>query len=271
MTERPAATAALWDPAQYERFREERAQPYRDLAGLVQRRDGMRVVDLGCGTGEMTVWLHGELRAAETVGIDSSDEMLEHARPRAGDGLRFERGDIVEFAAQTGDGDGERYDLIFSNAALQWVSGHETLLAGFRDRLTAGGQIAIQVPSGGEHPTRDILGTLAAEEPYASAMRGYRRAGGNTRTPDWYARQLYELGFAEQNVRMQVYPHLLPGARSVVEWFKGSGLAPYRERLSAGVYADLVAEYERRVVERSGEDEPYFLPFNRILIWGRMP
>ncbi len=269
MTESPASTNALWDPAQYERFREERAQPYRDLASLVQRRHSMRVIDLGCGTGEMTAWLHGELAAAETVGLDSSDEMLEHARPRAGGGLRFERGDIVEFAAR--DGGENRYDLIFSNAALQWVSGHEALFASFRDLLTPGGQIAIQVPSGGEHPTRDILGTLAAEKPYASAMQGYRRAGGNTRTPDWYARQLYELGFADQNVRMQVYPHVLPEARSVVEWFKGSGLGPYRERMSAELYADLVAEYERRVVERSGEDEPYFLPFNRILIWGRLP
>ena len=269
MTESPAGTVAQWDPRQYEQFSEQRAEPFRDLAALVQRRDGMRGIDLGCGTGQMTAWLHGERGATETVGVDSSDEMLEHARPRAGGGLRFERGDIVEFAAQAG-GD-ERYDLIFSNAALQWVSGHESLFASFRDLLTPGGQIAIQVPSGGEHPTRDILGTLAAEEPYASAMQGYRRAGGNTRTPDWYARQLYDLGFAEQDVRMQVYPHVLPEARSVVEWFKGSGLAPYRERLSADVYATLVAEYERRVVERSGEGEPYFLPFNRILIWGRLP
>ncbi len=269
MTESPASTTALWDPAQYEQFREERAQPYRDLAGLVQRRDNMRVIDLGCGTGEMTAWLHGELNAAETIGLDSSEQMLEHAEPRASGRLRFERGNIVEFAARAGGDD--RYDLIFSNAALQWVSGHEALFAGFRDLLTPGGQIAIQIPSGGEHPTRDILGTLAAEEPYATGMQGYRRAGGNTRTPDWYSRQLHELGFAEQNVRMQVYPHVLPEARSVVEWFKGSGLAPYRERLAAEVYSDLVTEYERRVVERSGEGEPYFLPFNRILIWGRLP
>jgi trans-aconitate 2-methyltransferase len=267
MTEQPVGTVAQWDPHQYEQFHDERAQPFHDLAALVQRRPGMRVVDLGCGTGEMTQWLHGELGAAETVGLDSSDQMLALAEPRAGDGLHFEREDVVDFAARGGDGP---YDVIFSNAALQWVTAHETLFAQFTDMLAPGGQLAIQVPSGGDHAARDIMPGLAAEEPYVSAMDGYRRAGG-TRTADWYATRLHELGYADQNVRMQVYGHVLPEPRSVVEWFKGSGLGPYRDRLSPELYASFVAEYERRVVERCGEGEPYFLPFNRILIWGHRP
>ena len=267
MVEAPRGTAAQWDPLQYEQFREERAQPFRDLTAMVERREGMRVIDLGCGTGEMTQWLHEELGAAETLGLDSSEEMLELAHPRAGDGLRFERGDIVEFAATAQRG---ASDLIFSNAALQWVTAHHTLLQQFTELLAPGGQLAIQVPSGGEHPARDILGLLGREEPYVSALRDYRRAGG-TRTPDWYATELYHLGYEQQNVRMQLYGHVLPEARAVVEWFKGSALGPYRERMSAEMYADLIAEYDRRVVERCGEGEPYFLPFNRILVWGRRP
>lgn len=267
MDQSPRGTIANWDPEQYELFSEERAQPFRDLAGLVERRPGMRVVDLGCGTGAMTRWLHQELEAGETVGLDSSEEMLALARPREGDGLRFEHHDIVSFAATAPRGS---YDLIFSNAALQWVSGHDTLFAQFKEMLAPGGQLAVQVPSGGEHPVRDILGALAREEPYASAMGDYRRAGG-TRTTEWYGAELYRLGFARQHVRMQLYGHVLPEARSVVEWYKGSALGPYRERLPAELYSAFVDEYTRRVVERSGDGEPYFLPFNRILIWGQLP
>src|SRR5581483_9549779 len=100
-----------WNPAQYERFRDERSQPFFDLLALVEARPQMRVVDLGCGTGEWTRALHQRLSATETLGLDSSAAMLAKTQQFADDGLRFEQGDIAEFAAA-----GE-YDLVFSNAA----------------------------------------------------------------------------------------------------------------------------------------------------------
>src|SRR5438067_13793451 len=81
-------TRDAWDPAQYERFRDERARPFLDLLALVRPCPGMRVVDLGCGTGELTARLHDELAAGETLGVDRSEAMLARARPRAKDGLR---------------------------------------------------------------------------------------------------------------------------------------------------------------------------------------
>src|SRR5216684_1175668 len=123
LQERPMSD--VWDPERYERFRAERAQPFRDLLALVERRPAMRVVDLGCGTGDVTGDLHRELEARETVGIDSSQAML--ARAAAVPGLRFERGDIAEFAPP------ELFDLVFSNAALHWLPDNASLLR----RLTA--------------------------------------------------------------------------------------------------------------------------------------
>src|SRR5438445_352217 len=82
-----------WNPDQYERFREERSQPFFDLLDLCEPRPAMRVIDLGCGTGELTAKLHSRLAAAETVGIDSSAAMLEKSRAHNTKGLRFELGD----------------------------------------------------------------------------------------------------------------------------------------------------------------------------------
>src|ERR1700690_2329494 len=111
-----------WNPDQYERFRDERRQPFFDLLALVRPRPNMRVVDLGCGTGELTRLLHDRLQASATLGLDSSAGMLERSQAFAGDGLRFERGDLTAFAPS------EPYDLVFSNAALHWAPAHPELL-----------------------------------------------------------------------------------------------------------------------------------------------
>src|SRR5215204_2955037 len=114
-----ASPSSDWNPEQYGRFRDERARPFFDLLDLVQPQPGMRGVDLGCGTGELTRELHRRLAARETVGIDNSPAMLAKSAAFAGDGLRFEPRDIGAF---TGEGE---YDLVFSNAALQWLPDHE--------------------------------------------------------------------------------------------------------------------------------------------------
>ena len=113
----------MWNPEQYERFKAERAQPFRDLLSLVEHGSRMRVVDLGCGTGELTRELHEHLHAAETIGVDNSETMLLKSKAFGGEMLRFERGDIEAFVAD------RPFDLVFSNAALHWVPNHATLFA----------------------------------------------------------------------------------------------------------------------------------------------
>src|SRR5690348_12606638 len=101
-----------WNPAQYERFKNERSQPFFDLLALCAPVENGRVVDLGCGTGELTRVVHERLRARETLGLDRSASMLERSASFATNALRFEQGDLATFA----DGG---WDLVFSNAALQ--------------------------------------------------------------------------------------------------------------------------------------------------------
>src|SRR5689334_21651287 len=108
-----------WNPAQYGRFSQERSQPFFDLMSLVEQRGGMRIVDLGCGTGALTADLHRAMQASATIGVDSSASMLAEAARHAMPGLSFLQRDLREFAAQAEHRGA--FDLVLSNAALQWV------------------------------------------------------------------------------------------------------------------------------------------------------
>jgi len=242
-----------WNPVQYERFKNERKQPFRDLLALVEPKPRMRVVDLGCGTGELTRELHQQLSAHETIGIDNSETMLLKAATFGREMLRFEKGNIEAFVTD------RPYDLIFSNAALHWVPDHERLfkrLAGF---LTMDGQLAVQMPANDDHASHIIAAETAASFG-AEPRRDFLLA------PQRYAELLHELGFQRQHVRLQVYGHLLESSRSVVEWVKGSLLTDYEKQLGAR-YPEFLQKYTTKLIEKLGDRRPYLYTYKRIVIW----
>ena len=251
---------SAWNPEQYARFRQERAQPFFDLMALVQPRAGMSVVDLGCGPGELTKELHVHLNARETVGVDNSLAMLEKAAAFAGDGLRFDEGDIATF---TGDAP---YDLIFSNAALHWVPDHPALLARLTAALDDGGQLAVQVPDNDDHPSHATAVAVAREDPFAGVLAGHTRQT-PVLAPEAYAALLYELGFRQQSVRLQVYGHILPSRDDVVEWVRGSVLTDYERRMPAELWPLFLERYRERLMSQLPDTRPFFYPFRRILFW----
>ena len=251
-----------WNRQQYDKFQREREQPFFDLLALVRPGPGMRVVDLGCGTGKLTRVLHDQLGARETLGIDRSASMLAPTREATlPPGLRFEAGTIEEFI-------GGRWDLIFSNAALHWVDGHEALLTRLAALLAPAGQIAFQVPAQHDTLTHQLAEALAAEEPFASAFGGWRRSQ-PVLAPDAYARLLYSCGFSEPKAQLIVYPHVLAGREDAVEWVKGAMLTDYQRHLPAAVFEAFVDEYRRRLLAQLDAGRPFFYPFKRILCWGQ--
>jgi len=251
-----------WNPTQYERFRDQRSQPFFDLLALVKPKPAMRVVDLGCGTGELTQELHRQLSASTTIGIDSSASMLERAAAVAGGGLTFQRAEIESFDW------GDAYDLVFSNAALQWVPDNRKVLAHIARSLAPSGQIAIQVPANDDHPSHAIAAEIAAEEPFRTVLGGYQRES-YILAPEGYAALLDELGFAEQHVRLQVYPHRLSSRDDVVEWVKGTLLLAYQKRLSPDLFDQFLARFRDRLFQKLPDTRPLFYPFKRILFWGQ--
>ena len=254
-----------WNPEQYHRFQNERSQPFFDLLALVEPTTAPRVVDLGCGTGELTAEAHASLAARETVGIDQSPAMLAKALQLDVGGLSFREGDLAAFS----DPDG--FDVIISNAALHWVPDHERVLARWRDALTTDGQLVVQMPTNADHASHVIARAVAEEEPFLSAFDGSPPLDPVLRVlrPEEYAVMLDRLGFARQHVRLQVYPHHLASTGEVVEWVKGTSLVRFRERLPAVLYEVFLERYRTRLLERLGDRAPYFYTFKRILLWGR--
>lgn len=251
-----------WNPAQYERFSDERSAPFFDLLALVEPCPGGQVVDLGCGTGELTRVLHERSRASATLGIDTSEAMLERGRSHAGDGLSFELGDIADWVPP------QPFDLVYSNAALHWVDDHPALFARLTAALRPGGQLAVQVPANHDHSSHLVAERVAAEEPFSEALGGYIRRS-PVLSPERYAILLHRLGYQPQHVRMQVYLHVLPESGAVVDWVKGTLLTDYERRLPAGVYEDFVARYRELLLAELGDDRPFQFTFKRILLWGR--
>ena len=244
----------VWNPEQYERFKAERAQPFRDLLALIERRPGMRIVDLGCGTGELTREVHEHLAAEETLGIDNSETMLLRSGALRSRVLRFEKGDIEAYVTD------RPYDLVFSNAALHWVPDHEKLFTRLASFLGSHGQMAVQMPANDDHPSHAIAADIARE------MSAQPRRE-HVLPPERYAALLHKLGFIRQHVRLQVYGHVLPSALDVVEWNRGALLTDYEARLGDR-FPSFLETYTRRLLAVLGDATPFFYTYKRILIWG---
>ncbi|MEW6278180.1 MAG: methyltransferase domain-containing protein [Candidatus Eremiobacterota bacterium] len=246
-----------WDPSCYRRFQAHREAPFEDLFREIRVRPGMSVVDLGCGTGELTARLAERLPGSTVVGVDSSPEMLAQASARPG--LSFREGRIEEEAGH--------YDLVFSHAAIHWVEHHERLIPALLERVRPGGQLAVQLPSNQDHPVHGGVLRVVRSEPFRSALAGFER-----RSPVLplrrYAELLHACGAGDIVAFEKVYPHVLESSDAVVEWLRSTSLLPYLERL--GELRDTFLDACRREAAAILPGNPVFFGFCRIhLVAGR--
>lgn len=253
--------ADVWNPAQYEKFRAERAAPFLDLLALVEPVPSPRVVDLGCGMGELTRLAHERLGARETLGVDSSAAMLERAAGQAGGGVTFARGDLAGFS-------GGGFDVVLSNAAIHWVPDHESLLARLAALLAPGGQLALQAPWNDHHASHAVAREVAREPAFAGPLGGFVRET-PVLEPERYAALLFRLGFARQRVRVETYAHPLASREDVVEWVRGTTLTDYEKRLDAPTWARFLDRYRERLRAALPDERPFLYTFRRVFLWGR--
>lgn len=251
-----------WNPELYDSFKDVRYQPFYDLANLIVPAENMKAIDLGCGTGEQTSILSQRFKDADFVGVDSSAEMLEKSKSFENEHLHFRLGTIEQEAQSA-----EKYDLVFSNAALQWVDQHEVLFPELMGLLNPGGQLAIQMPVQKENILNQILAELIAEEPYSSYLNNWNRDS-PVLSMDDYAQLLFDHGLSNIQIFQKVYPIIAEDYGALYNFISGTSLIPYLERLQGNQKQELIKEFKARIAKIFTK-LPAIYAFKRILIYGR--
>ncbi|MES2100977.1 MAG: trans-aconitate 2-methyltransferase [Pseudomonadota bacterium] len=252
-----------WNPALYRQFEDERTRPARELLGRVLLHSAKRVYDLGCGPGNSTELLVERFPDADVIGTDNSEPMLASARARL-PGRRFELSDIAGWQPD------RPADVIYSNAALQWVGDHEALIPALFKHLAPGGVLAIQMPDNRDEPTHRAMRDIAGLAPWSALI-------GDAATPrtkilaltDYY--DLLAGAGAEVDVWRTAYQHPMASPAKIVEWVRATGLKPFVDPLPEAERQSFLAAYEARIAQAYPKraDGKLLLQFPRLFIVAR--
>lgn len=240
---------ADWNSAQYLKFKAQRTQPALDLASRIDINP-LEIIDIGCGPGNSTRVVKNRFPNARAVGADASENMLETAR-RDNPDCEFIRldagGDLSEFSG--------KFDLVFSNACIQWIPEHEVLLPKLFSMLKSGGELAVQVPVNFDEPIHQIIGRVSSSEKWREKLNLPQLF--YTLTESEYFDILSDLT-DDFEMWKTVYFHRMPSIDSIIEWYKSTGLKPYLEVLSDAEKTeftnDVIRELEKAYpAQKNGE------------------
>lgn len=229
-----------WSSKQYLKFKAQRTQPAIDLVNRIEYTDPAAVLDVGCGPGNSTEILHEAYPNASILGIDRSKNMIESARS-AYPHLTF----LLRDAQTELAGWDRKFDIVFSNACLQWIPDHPVLLRTLMALLKEGGILAVQIPMNTEEPIHRILQDVASQEEWREKIGKPRFF--YTLSPYEYDHLLSELS---QDVAMwrTTYFHRLHSHQEIMEWYRGTGMRPYLDALSEKDQGRFEEEVYRQVV-----------------------
>lgn len=252
-----------WNPEIYNQFKNIRYRPFFDLMELISPDKLKTAVDIGCGTGEQTKILSEKFDKANFIGFDSSHEMLAKSRELETNSLHFTTGTVEDFIVSNKD---RRFDLIFSNAALQWSDNHETLFAQLISMLSNNGQFAIQMPVQKENLLNQLLTELVQEQPFAGLLNGWKRDS-PVLSIDEYAQIMFQNGLGNIQIMQKVYPIIADEPEKLFNFISGSALIPYMERLAEPAQKQLTTEFKLRI-KKAFNNFPALYAFKRLLMYG---
>lgn len=251
-----------WDPKVYLQFKEIRFKPFFDLMHLVAAKDLQNSIDIGCGTGEQTAMLSKTFETATFLGIDSSAEMLAESKQFESERLSFKLNTIEEFSESESN-----WDLIFSNAALQWSDNHSDLFPRLISKLNTGGQLAVQMPFQKENILNQLLFEMVSEEPFVDLLDGFHRNSPLLKI-DEYAKIMFDNGLKDLNIFLKVYPIIATSETNLYDFIAGSSLIPYMERLDTSEQGLFKRKFTERI-KKHFVTFPAIYPFKRIVMHGR--
>ncbi len=258
-TSKPSPRPSTWDPAQYLAFGGHRLRPALELLLRIPLTDPARVVDLGCGAGNVTTHLRNRWPRAEIVGIDNSPQMLEEAA-RAEPGVKWVEADLTTWEPDAAP------DVLYANASLHWVEDQRGLFSRLMGWLAPGGALAVQMPRNFDQPSHTLMNDAAAAGPWAERLaRVEQRVP--VEDPESYHDLLAPLA-AQVDVWETRYLQVLEGDNPVAEFTKGSWLKPKLDALEEPWKSEFEAEYRRLVLASypPRKDGTTLFPFTRLFI-----
>lgn len=254
-----------WDPNQYLKFTDHRLRPALELLGRVPLTSPDVIYDLGCGSGNVTRMIAAQWPSASVYGLDNSAEMLEKAALEPSR-INWLQADIQNWQPA------DPPDLIYSNATLQWVDGHENLFPRLMRLLAPGGCLAVQMPLSWGMPSHRLMRDVLADGGIEGAAIGsdeLRLAVGRKWVDN--AEVYYDL-LAPWSVHLDIwetdYLQVLSGEEPVFEWVKSTGLRPILKGLNDCDRAIFLAAYRQRLLQTYPKRPDGFTlyPFRRLFV-----
>ena len=244
-------------------FGNERTQPSIDLVHRIALPNPARIIDLGCGSGNSTAVLRQRWPDAHLEGLDSSPSMIEQARADSPNG-DWTLADISTWSPNL------KYDLIFSNAALQWLPDHANLLPRLLSYLTDSGLLAVQIPYRINSLVHQLIADVSNDPVWPADLEPGRSALTN-----------YEINFyydtlsphcATLEIWTTQYIHVMADHEAILQRVSGTGLRPYLDTLSSEEWRErfkvaVLDAFKRHFpIQSNGR---VLLPFNRLFFIAR--
>jgi trans-aconitate 2-methyltransferase len=248
-----------WNPSQYLKFADHRTRPSFDLLARIDAAAPKIVYDLGCGPGNSTLPLRERWPEAQIIGVDSSAEMIAKAKTLAVP-IEWVEADIATWRGE------KPADIIFSNATLQWLGGHGTLMPKLFAQLAPGGILAVQMPRNHSAPSHVEMRETARSGPWRAKVESLMREA-PVHSPDFYWDCLNGPDVV-LDIWETEYLHQLTGDNPVVEWTKATGLRPFLDALDEPLRSQFLDDYKRRIAEAypPRPDGVTLFPFRRLFI-----
>lgn len=249
-----------WDPEHYLAYADLRLRPALELLARVPLDGAERVTDLGCGAGSVTPYLRARFPAAEIHGIDRSAEMLDAARAKHRGMAHWVQADAAVWRPS------QPQDLIFSNAAVQWLDGHETLFTRLMEGVAPGGVLAVQMPCQFLEPSHALMREVAADGPWAEILTPLLRPAPVAEPGQYY--DWIKPHAVGVDIWQTTYVQELGGDDAVLDWIASTALKPLLEALAPERQAPFRAALAAKLGEAypSRADGVTLFPFKRLFI-----
>ncbi len=251
-----------WNPDQYLQFKTERTQPSIDLVARIHFADPKTIIDFGCGPGNSTQVLVKRWPKARIIGLDNSSAMIAKAKEDYPE-QEWILADAATYESEV------KFDIVFSNATIQWIPDHTALLNKFHGLLVEGGIVAVQLPLFWDMPLGKIIDRVSKDPRWQSYTE---------QVPSLFTIHDYSFYYDQLSVLFQkvdlwetCYMDILDSHRSLVEMIRSTGMKPYLEQLDSH---NAKVEFEQEVLKEivkvypSQQNGKVILPFKRLFFIG---